>query len=113
MSTVTLGFDGTEDDELGLLSLDDEGVVELLVVEELELFCDVVFLETVVCVFSVNFSTKPNAINDKITHIRAIIKHLKEMSLFTLLFLIDEIIRNTRFNKHIIVDSSTTRAMVS
>ena len=34
----TLGFDGTEDEELGLLSLDDEGVVELLVVEELELF---------------------------------------------------------------------------
>ena len=34
MSTVTLGFDGTEDDVLELLSLDDEGVVELLAFEE-------------------------------------------------------------------------------
>ena len=43
MSTVILGFDGTEEDELGLLSLDEEGVVELLAFEddeELELFLD-------------------------------------------------------------------------
>ena len=57
MSTVILGFDGTEEDELGLLSLDEEGVVELLAfeddeelelfldddVEDLEVLCDVVF----------------------------------------------------------------------
>ena len=114
MSTVILGFDGAEDDELELLSLDDEGVVELLAfeddeelelfldddVEDLEVFCDTVFFEfgrTLLLTYTV----------DKIRIIIAIIKYVIELFLLTLFFLIDEIIRSIRFNT--ISNSETTK----
>ena len=48
MSTVILGFDGAEDEELGLLSLDDEGLVELLAFEE-DKEVELLFLDDEIC----------------------------------------------------------------